>query len=207
MTLFNGSRNNALGCLAVAGLTASMVSLPALADVWVFDPSITLDQRFDDNYYLIPDADGSLAATRVVGEVGLSRESQAASYRGLARIDGLLTTTNDNGDEGLDSNQYLAFDANLRSARSRYGILTSFKQDTPSRDIAADLSDADNLSSDTGLDLTQSSNVARQEFIIEPRYEYDLSRRLRMPSFGNISIPFHGWRMAVSMGCHCPTTK
>ncbi len=191
MTLFNGSRNNAVRCLAVAGLTASVVSLPASADVWVFEPSISLDQRFDDNYYLIPDGDGSLTATRVVGELGLSRESEAASYRGVARIDGLLTTTNDNGDEGLDSNQYLAFDTNLRSARSRTGILVSYKQDTPSRDIAADLSDADNLSSDTGLDLTQSSNVARQEFILEPTFEYDLSRRLILDSKAILSRVEH----------------
>ena len=182
MKQFNGSRNNAVCCLAVAGLTASVVSLPAVADVWVFEPSISLDQRFDDNYYLISDGDGSLTATRVVGELGLSRESEAVSYRGLVRIDGLLTTTNDNGDEGLDSNQYLAFDANWRSARSRTGMLASYKQDTPSRDIAADLSDSDNLASDTGLDLTQSSNVARQEFILEPTFEYDLSRRLILDS-------------------------
>ncbi len=191
MTLFNGSRNNAVRCLAVAGLTASVVSLPASADVWIVEPSISLDQRFDDNYYLIPDVDGSLAATRAVGELGLSRESQAASYRGLARVDGLLTTTNDNGDEGLDSNQYLAFDANLRSARSRTGMLVSYKQDTPSRDIAADLSDSDNLASDTGLDLTQSSNVAREEKIFEPSFEYDLSRRLILNTKATLSKVKH----------------
>lgn len=191
MTLFNGSRHNAVRCLAVASLTASTVSLPASADVWIFDPSISLDQRFDDNYYLIPAGDGSLAATRAVGELGISRVSQAASYRGLARVDALLTTTNDNGDEGLDSNQYLALDANQRSARSRYGVLASYKQDTPSRDIAADLSDADNLSSDTGLDLTQSSNVAREEYIVEPKFEYDLSRRLVLNSKATLSKVDH----------------
>ncbi|ASJ76425.1 hypothetical protein [Granulosicoccus antarcticus] len=192
MASFNRSRNKAVRCLAVAGLTTSVVCLPALADVWVFDPSISLDQRLDDNYYLIADADGNLAATRAVGELGVSRESQSASYRGLARIDALLTTTNDNGDEGLDSNQYLAFDAKLRSARSRYGVLASFKQDTPSRDIAADLSDTDSLSTDTGLDdLSQSSNVGRQEYIIEPKFDYDLSRRLILTTKATLSQVNH----------------
>ncbi|MGQ7845459.1 hypothetical protein ACUNV4_13330 [Granulosicoccus sp. 3-233] len=182
MALFNRSGNNCVSTLTILSLSASLVSLPAVADVWVFEPSISLDQRFDDNYYLIPAGDGSLSATRAVGELGLSRESQATSYRGLVRVDGLLTTSNDNGDEGLDSNQIAAAEAVHRTARSRYGVLVTFTQDTPSRDIAADLSDSSSLASDTGLDLTQSSNVARQEWVIEPSFEYDLTRRLAFDS-------------------------
>ncbi len=192
MALFNRSGNNAVSSLTILGLTASLVSLPATADVWVFEPSISLDQRFDDNYYLIPAGDGSLNATRAVGELGLSRESQSTSYRGLVRVDALLTTTNDNGDEGLDSNQIAAAEAVHRTARSRYGILATFTQDTPSRDIAADLSDVDNLISDTGLDLTQSSNnVARREIVIEPSYEYNLTRRLTFDTQATLTAVDH----------------
>lgn len=194
MALFNRPGNTAVSTLAVclpACLAASLVSLPATADVWVFEPSISLDQRFDDNYYLIPAGDGSLSATRAVGELGLSRESQSTSYRGLVRVDGLLTTSNDNGDEGLDSNQIAALEAVHRTARARYGLLLTYTQDTPSRDIAADLSDVDNLITDTGLSLTQSSNVARQEVVLEPSYEYDISRRLAFDSQATFTIVNH----------------
>lgn len=191
MALFNRSGINTVSSLTILGLTASLVSLPATADVWVFEPSISLDQRFDDNYYLIPAGDGSLSATRAVGELGLSRESQATSYRGLVRVDGLLTTSNANGDEGLDSNQIAAAEAVHRTARARYGVLVTYTQDTPSRDIAADLSDVDNLISDTGLDLTQSSNVARQEVVIEPSYQYDLTRRLAFDTQATFTIVDH----------------
>ena len=179
MALFNRSRNNAVSSLTVLGLTASLVSLPATADVWVFEPSVSLDQRFDDNYYLLPAVDGTLHATRLVGELGLSRESQATSYSGLVRIDSLLTTTNDNGDEGLDSNQIAIFEAIHRSARARYGFAIDYTRDTPSRDIASDL-DLD--STDTSFDSTEDSSVARQEIIIEPSYQYDLTRRLAFDS-------------------------
>ncbi len=179
------------GYLIALGLGCTLVIKPVVADIWVLEPSIALDQRFDDNYYLIPAGDGSLSATRMVGELGLSRESQSAVLRGLVRIDGLLTTTNDNGDEGLDSNQILAFDAKLRSARSRYGITLGFKQDTPSRDIAADLSDQDTLATDTGLNISQASNVARREITLKPNYQYDLTRRLIFDTNATITLVDH----------------
>ena len=164
---------------------------PALADVWVFEPSISLDQRFDDNYFLEASGDGDLSATRVVGELGLSRESEVAVIKGLVRVDGLLTTQSDSGDEGLESNQLVAFDAKMRSARSRYGAYVSFKQDTPSRDIAADLSDTSSIASDTGLNPSQSSNVARQEITLQPNYAYDITRRLEFNSKATLTFVEH----------------
>ena len=163
----------------------------SMADVWVFEPSISLDQRFDDNYFLEPSGDGSLNATRAVGELGLSRQSSVATIRGLVRVDGLLTTQSDSGDEGLESNQIIAFDAKKRSARTRYGIFASFKQDTPSRDIAADLSDPNSLSSDTGLNPTQTSNVARREITLTPNYAYDLTRRLEFQTKATMTFVEH----------------
>jgi hypothetical protein len=179
------------GYLIALGLCCASVIKPAVADIWVLEPSIALDQRFDDNYYLIPAGDGSLNATRLVGELGLSRESQSAVMRGLVRVDGLLTSSDENGDEGLNSNQLLAFDAKLRSARSRYGVRVSFKQDTPSRDIAADLSDEDSLAADTGLNISRASNVARRELILKPNFQYDLTRRLMFDSKVTFSLVDH----------------
>ncbi|MFK7856088.1 MAG: hypothetical protein AB8B79_18365 [Granulosicoccus sp.] len=179
------------GCLLAFGLCCAVHLNSAKADVWVFEPSIALDQRFDDNYYLIPAGDGDLSATRLVGELGLSSESQSSVLRGLVRVDGLLTTTNDNGDEGLDSNQIAAFEAKLRSARSRYGFIVSFKQDTPSRDIAADLSDQDALATDTGLNISQASNVARREVELTPNFQYDMTRRLLFDSKATFTMVDH----------------
>ncbi len=160
------------GVALALGLCALAPSAPVVADIWVFEPSITLDQRFDDNYFLIPAGSGSLSATRAVGELGLSREAENYVLKGLVRVDALLTTNTDVGEEDLDSNQIAALDARKRTARSRYGVRVNFKNDTPSRDIAADLSDSEAIAEDTGLLVTQSlsSNVARQEITIEPQF-------------------------------------
>lgn len=179
------------GCLITLGLCCTAWVKPALANIWVLEPSIAVDQRFDDNFFLTPDGGGSYSATRLVGELGLSRESQTAVLRGLVRVDGLLTTSSDGGDEDLDSNQILAFDARLRTARSRYGVTVSFKQDTPSRDIASDSTDQDAVAVDTGLDLAQSSNVARREIILRPNFQYDLTRRLAFDSKATITLVEH----------------
>ena len=174
----------ATGCvLTVAPLQA--------ADVWVFDPSISLDQRFDDNYFLEPTDDGDLNATRLVGEVGLSRQSETVLIKGLVRVDGLLTTESDAGDEGLESNQLISFDAKNSSERSAYGINVSFKQDTPSRDIAADLSDPGSTATDTGLNPTQFSNEVRQEVTITPSFKYNVTRRLEFNSEAKFSNVEH----------------
>ena len=183
-------RNKKILCLFGAAFV--FVAGSSQADLWVFEPSISLDQRFDDNYFLEPSGDGELSATRAVGELGLSRESAAAVVKGLVRIDGLLTTQSDSGEEGLESNQLIAFDAKKRSVRSRYGILGSFKQDTPSRDIAADLSDPDSVSADTGLNIpSQSSNVARQEITLKPYFSYDVTRRLEFSSKATMTFVEH----------------
>jgi len=167
---------------ALLMLSALSYGTSALADVWVFEPSISLDQRFDDNFYLNPAAPGSLSATRAVGDLGLSRKGSAYSITGLARLDTLLVSNTDVSEEGLDSNGILIFDASRRTARSRYNLLVNYTVDTPSRDIEADISDDGSVGENTSLLVAQSllSNVARQNLSFEPRFEYDVSRRLEV---------------------------
>ncbi|PID62037.1 MAG: hypothetical protein CSB44_04660 [Gammaproteobacteria bacterium] len=169
----------------VAGVLLAVVALPVHANVWVFDPSVALDQRFDDNYYLDTKSEsrlsgtGTFSATRVVGELGISRETERQSFEALLRIDGLLTA-NDRYDRNiLDSNQLFRIDFQRSNARSRFGIRGTATRDTPSRDIAADLTEESDTAVDTGgITISQSTNQVRNEFRIEPSFGYDVSRRL-----------------------------
>ncbi len=187
------SRKQSVAAL-VAGFCMSAVSVQALADVWVLEPSVTLDQRIDDNYFLTVGGDGSLSATRGVAQLGLSRQAQDYAIEGLARVDALLTTSTDVGDEDLDSNQIFIIDARRLTPRSRYGARLNYTQDTPSRDIAADISDSESLAEDTGILETQSllSNVAREEWTFEPSFEYDISRRLAFDVEAEFTLVEHG---------------
>ena len=167
------SSSRAIVSGALFTLLTGVASQSLQADVWVLEPSVALDQRIDDNFYLLPSAsESSLTATRAVGELGFSRRAQNYSIKGIARIDGLLITETDVGEENLDSNQILGIVGQRRTARSRYGARFNYTRDTPSRDIGADISDDASIAEDTGLDEVQSlfSNVTRNEGFIETNY-------------------------------------
>lgn len=157
-------------------LMAALLPFCAHADVWVFEPSAAIDQRFDDNFTIDPDLPDSVAATRVVGTLGLSREAPAAKFSGLIRVDGLVTQSDSTSDE-LSSNQVLFLNSQFIRARSEFGVGFNLKRDTPSRDISADLTDISSVASDTGASVTQDSNVARLRLLISPNWKYNLTRR------------------------------
>jgi len=162
------------------GLSLTLLAGLSRADVWVFEPSAGIDQRFDDNYTILPDSPGRVSATRAVGSLELSRESQTTAFKGLARVDGLLTL-GDSGfgteDENVNSNAVLFLDAKRTLARSSYGLGLNVKFDTPNRDISADITDVSVTAADTGASGAQSENVARARVILSPSYSYNLSRR------------------------------
>lgn len=163
-----------LASLLLAGL--------ANADVWVFEPSIGLDQRIDSNFRIDPFRERGVAATRAVASGELSRENKTFAFRGQARVDALLAVNEDTNDE-LSSNQIVFLDAKRLRPRSAYGITFSFRRDTPSRDISADITDLSQTASDTGASVTQDENVSRRRFVVNPEYSYKLSR-LSEISFG-----------------------
>lgn len=163
--------------LPKAALTALLLT-PAFvqADVWVFEPSAALDLRLDDNYTINTTAPESVTATRVVGSLGLSRESQNTAFKGLLRVDGLLQESENTSNE-LTSNQIIYLDSKVSSERTVYGVGINYKQDTPSRDISADITDVSATAADTGASVTQDQNVGRARLAITPNFEYKLSRR------------------------------
>ncbi|MFK8081981.1 MAG: hypothetical protein AB8B97_16970 [Granulosicoccus sp.] len=184
---------NKSGTLLAIGFCVSLSSAQSVADVLVFEPSIALDQRFDDNYFLSNESAGSLSATRAVGELGLSSQSETYVIRALARIDSLLTTSSEVVEEGLDNNYVYFIDLTRRHARGRYGIKLQRKLDTPSRDIAADISEQQSLAEDTGQIETQTlfNNVAREERSIQPTFEFDITRRLQFEAKAELTDVEH----------------
>ena len=166
-------RTFAASALAVS--LAYLLAVPAAANVWVFEPSISLDQRFDDNYRLETTAARNVSTTRVVGDLGLSRQSQTARFRGAIRVDGLLTQDEFEG-ELRDSNRILFLDSTFRDQLTTWGIDLSYKEDTPSRDISADLGNLGSSATDNGI-VTQSSDVARERFVVSPNVVRELTRR------------------------------
>lgn len=179
------ARNPAVGWFEVrTGLSgvAMLVSLGAVlpmtasADVWLFEPSLGIDQRFDDNYLLDDATDGSLSAARVFAELKGSREGRASAYRAEARIDQQITS-GDGQVEGADSDRSLEFDAVFRAERLRYGANFGYLKGSTARDIATDLTDKEGTNEDVRLTDPQGADVGQKQYTFEPNIEFDLSRR------------------------------
>lgn len=164
----------------ISGLALSLVAGAVQADVWVFDPAIGFDQRFDDNFTIDETNPTQVFASRLVGSIGISREDEVNAFTGFLRADALLTLGDDgSGGEGgeLNSNQIGFVEYTRKQARSRFGIRLNARRDTPSRDISSDITDLSQTASDTGLTVTQTENVVRQRVELTPKFSYDLSRR------------------------------
>ncbi len=162
-------------CLAASCL----ISTRLFADVWLFEPTVGLDQRIDDNFRLDPFRETAVSATRAVASAKLSREDQRYLFLGQARVDGLLSVSEDDSDE-LTSNQILFFDTQWLRPRSRWGLEFTFRRDTPSRDISADITDLSQTAADTGAIVTQDQNVDRERLVVKPSYRFNLSRRTEL---------------------------
>nr|MBX2836263.1 hypothetical protein [Gammaproteobacteria bacterium] len=93
-------------CYSFLAMAIPAITIPitSIADVWVWEPSAAIDQRFDDNYTINEESPDQTIATRLVGTLGLSREAPNAIFAGLLRVDGLITNSESRGDV-LDSNR------------------------------------------------------------------------------------------------------
>jgi len=174
------------GALPLLCFIALLPLQSVVADVWVFEPSVALDQRIDDNFRLNTSSEEGVASTRAVASARLSRESQRYLFLGQARVDGLLSINEEDADE-LTSNQIIFFDTQILNPRSRWGLEFTFRRDTPSRDIAADITDLSQTAADTGASVAQDQNVDRQRIVVKPSYQYELSRRSRLTFSSTIS--------------------
>lgn len=158
-------------------LAALLASGPLQADVWVLEPTLGFDQRLDDNYRLDALADENVSATRVVGRLGLSRESQTVIMRGLLQADGVLTFRDGRDDQQLESNQSAEFEATFKGQRYTYGSGFRFTQDKPTQEISVNLTDGSAVAIDTGENADTRKNVDRRRIELTPNFSYELTRR------------------------------
>jgi len=166
----------ALSVLACGIAVASIMPVgSAHAQQWILTPSIGLDQRFDDNHRLEPVGERRISATRLVGDLGLLRQTPVSTIVGTVRAD-LRLELGDVEDSSPESNQILLLDLQRRLPRATFDLDVGFEQDTPSRDISADVTDANDTALDSGV-VTQDSDVARRRLDLSPSVSYQLSRR------------------------------
>jgi hypothetical protein len=156
-------------------LAGVLLASSAQADGWIFRPAFGLDQRFDDNFSLVPVGEDAISATRLITDLRLSRETPIFSFQGIARAD-LRLELGDTENSDTQSNRLLLIDIERRAKRARFGLDVRAVLDTPSRDIVSDVTDVGDVAVDSGV-VTQSFDVERFRREFSPSFQYDLSRR------------------------------
>ena len=164
-------RTFALGAL----ISATVITTPASANRWEFRPSIGVDQRFDDNFSLVPILEDRIASTRVIGDLGLARETATTSIEGILRAD-LRLEFGDDEDTVPVFNGLALLDLERRFKRASTNLDLRLTQDTPGNDTVTDVTDRRNVAVDTGL-VVDSFDVERLRFDAIPSFRYELSRR------------------------------
>ncbi len=159
----------------VAVIGAALVAPAALAENWVFRPAIGLDQRFDDNYSLLPIAEDAVSATRLIGDLGLARETPTFRIEGIVRADIRLRLGGED-DSTSAFNGLGLLDIERTFKRSRFNFDAQITKDTPSDDIVADVTDFGDTAVDSAV-VTQGFDVERLRRDVSPSFVYDLSRR------------------------------
>lgn len=160
---------------ALAAIIGAVGTSLASADEWIFRPSIGIDQRFDDNFSLVPIGADRLSATRLIGDLGIARETPRTSIQGTLRGD-LRIEVGDTEDTAPQFNGIALLDVTRLYKRGRANIDLRVTQDTPSDDIVSDVTDLTSVAVDSGV-VTQNFDVARLRTDISPSFVYDLSRR------------------------------
>lgn len=179
----------ALRWAAASAACALLCTAPAIAEQWVFRPSVGLDQRFDDNFSLVPIGADELSATRLIGDLRLARETARTRIEGTLRGD-LRIEVGDTEDTAPQANGIALFDVTRLYQRGRLNFDARITRDTPSDDIVSDVTDLGSVPVDSGV-VTQNFDVERTRADLSPSFVYQLSRRSSLEGSFSFSTVTH----------------
>jgi len=151
----------------------------ALAELWRFSPSLTLEGRYDDNIRLRTIPHNDVAGLLLKGQLGFSRLTEVGGVTGRLHLD-LSEYRGDNELNDNNENLYLTFASHHNTELNKFSILGSFKSDTTLRKFdavdAPDEGDVDIPESDID-DGIVSVDIRRNILKISPSLEYKFTER------------------------------
>jgi len=156
-------------------------STAAYADAWVLDPQLSAGVGYDDNRSLVPDPVGGVTATRVAGDVAISRQTETSDVRGLVRLDYVSYFGGE--DPPDDSTQLYGFASRFRPEDQRTEFLVdgAYRVDTLLRSTRV-VYEPDDVSVEPDEDvddaLIRRVDVKRERFDFRPSVTRRFSERV-----------------------------
>ena len=167
-----------------------LFSVTSKAAVWLYDPTITLKQEYDDNYRLSTNSsnEDEVWTTTLTGELALRGKSDRSDIAALIRLDAINYSGDD--DDLRDKNNQL-FGLSGRhsvSDRNAFRLNARYRRDTILRNSQIDVDPGDtgafidedgvliDDTTDLDVDLVRE-NIRRERFLITPGWNYLFDER------------------------------
>lgn len=160
---------------------AAFLSNSASAAVWLFDPTVTLSQEYDDNYRLstISSNEDEVSTTKLSGELALKGKSERFDLKALLGLDAINYSGDD---DNLDdkSNQSVRLTSSYRTTeRSKFSLKGNYFRDTivrTTQSLFLPVDDDIPFDPDQDVDVNLvRDDVRRTRFRISPGWNYRLS--------------------------------
>ncbi|MBT8112116.1 MAG: hypothetical protein KJO47_00415 [Gammaproteobacteria bacterium] len=165
----------------------ALLSNSASAAVWLFDPTVSLSQEYDDNYRLATSSsnEDEVSTTKLSGELALKGKSERFDLKALLGLDAINYSGDD---DNLDdkNNQSVRLTSSYRTTeRSKFSLKGNYFRDTIVRttrflflsddDIPFDPNeDVFDPNEDVDVNLVRD-DARRNRFTISPGWNYRLS--------------------------------
>lgn len=171
-----------LGALFLFSNTAS-------AELWKFQPDITLEERYDDNLRLTTSPHDSVLVSRLRGVLAFSRLTETGGVIGRIRA----VANHYSGDDQIENNTtniLFTLNANQKSELAEWGAGLFYKKDTTiksidtSLDINPDSPAEEPPVLDDGTDLgLVEVDIRRNTLRVDPYWKLQLSERSSVNAF------------------------
>ncbi len=168
---------------AVSALVIASNSVNAA--VWLFDPTITLSQEYDDNYRLESESsnEDEVSTTNLTGELALKGKSERLDVKALVRLDAIKYSGDDRNLSDRN-NQLVSLSSNYKATeKNRFFLKSNLLRDTILRSariiaLPGDIDDDVALDPDEDIDVNIiQRNLRRKRFTLNTGWRYRIDER------------------------------
>jgi hypothetical protein len=160
----------------------ALLSNPASAAVWLFDPWIGLSQEYNDNYQLSTDSsnEDEVSTTRLSGELALKGKSERLDVKALFGLDAINYSGDDDNLDDRNNQSVRLTSAYRVTERNRFALKGNYFRDTIVRTTQSlflpDDDDETPFDPDQDVDVNLvRDDVRRTRFRISPAWNYRLN--------------------------------
>ncbi len=159
----------------------------ANAAVWLFDPTVTLEQEYDDNYRLATESsnEDEVWTTTLTGELAIKGKSERADLEALIRLDA-VDYNGDDDDLDDRNNQFLALSSKYKlSERDSVSLAANLNRDSILRNGIIEIEPEDVVIDDDGViqpdgdidTVLVQQNVRRTRTNVRTNWQHRLSEK------------------------------